>query len=237
MPTPDSFEQKKIDPRIYLGILVFRWKLIVICFLYSLLGGVVYLQFAPKQYLTSGTIMIYRDPSTQVDSQAYRWAASQTHVALLQSESFRSRIVDKLAPRWLKKLGGDVSEMTANYSVAQVGGPGISVRLTFRNSHPAYARAFLREAIKEFQVQRELLKQESYGSATRILEDELSRLKDQIRSAEDDVIEYQRVNQMELVHAKGALELGYLGQLVGRQQQLNTEKWMLEVQYPKLMGQ
>ena len=49
MAMPDNDEQKKVDPRIYLGILVFRWKLVVICFLYSLLGGVLYLQFAPKE--------------------------------------------------------------------------------------------------------------------------------------------------------------------------------------------
>ena len=40
-----------------------------------------------------------------------------------------------------------------------------------------------------------------------------------------------------MVQAKGNLELGYLNQLVGHQQQLNTEKWMLEVQYPRLKGQ
>jgi len=238
MATPDSFEQKKVDPRIYLGILVFRWKLIVICFLYCLLGGVVYLQFAPKEYDTSALIMIYRDPSTQVDSQTYQWTASQTHVSLLQSEGFRNRVVEKLAARWLKRLGGDTRELTPNFSVGGGGGgSGISLRLSVRNSHPAYARAFLKEVIREFQVRRELIKQESFGSATRVLEDELARLRDQIRVAEDDVIEYQRVNQMEVVQAKGSLELGYLNQLVGRQQQLNTEKWMLEVQYPKLKGQ
>jgi capsular exopolysaccharide synthesis family protein len=237
MATPDSFEQKKVDPRIYIGILVFRWKLIVICFLYCLLGGVIYLQFAPKEYSTTSTVMIYRDPSTQIDSQSYRWTESQTHISLLQSEPFQKRIVEKLAPRWLKRVGGNPSELTPTYSVTRVGGPGVSIRLAVRSAHPGYARAFLKEVIAQFQVQREEVKGKSYGSATSILEAELVRLRDQIRAAEDEVIEFQRVNQMEYVQAKGSLELGYLNQLVGRQQQLNTEKWMLEVQYPKLKGQ
>lgn len=237
MPPVDSFEQKKVDPRIYLGILIFRWKLIVICFLYCLLGGVGYLQFAPKEYDTSAGIMISRDPSTQIESQSYHWSQSQTHVSLLQSEGFQNRIVDKLTPRWLKRLGGDDRELRPGLRVSQGGGGGISIWLSIRNSHPAYARAFLTEAIKQFQVQRELVKGESYGNAARILEDELTRLREQIRSAEDDVIEFQRVNQMEYVQAKGSLELGYMNQLVGRQQQLSTERWMLEMQYPKLKGQ
>lgn len=237
MPPVDSFDQKKVDPRIYLGILVFRWKLIVICFLYCLLGGVVYLQFAPKQYNTSAQIMIYRDPSTQIRSQAYHWEQSQTHIALLQNEGFQARIAEQLAPHWVKRIGGDVRELTPPVKIVQGAGPGISLLLAIRNTHPAYARAYLKLAIKEFQEQREMVKQQSYGSATRILEEELTRLKDQIRSAEDDVIEFQRINQMEYVQAKGSLELGYLNMLVSRNQQLSTEKWMLEVQYPKLKGQ
>ncbi|MEI6563676.1 MAG: polysaccharide biosynthesis tyrosine autokinase [bacterium] len=244
MPPSDSFEQKKVDPRIYIGILVFRWKLIVISFLYCMLGGVFYLQFAPKQYDTTAGVMIYRDPSTQIESQNYRWSQSQTHIALLQSEEFQNRIVEKLTPLWLKRLGGSVTELTPVFVTKQARGTergvvlnNISLELSILNSHPAYARAYLAEAIRQFQVQRELIKGESYGSATRLLEDELTRLRDQIRAAEDEVIEFQRVNQMEYVQEKGRVELGYLNQLVGRQQQLNTEKWMLEVQYPRLKGQ
>ncbi len=237
MPPADSFDQKKVDPRIYLGILVFRWKLILICFLYCMLGGVAYLQFAPKEYDTSAGIMIYRDPSTQIESQSYHWSQSETHVSLLNSEGFQTRISEKLAPKWLKRLGGDVRELNPRLNINRAGGARITIALSIRNSHPAYARAFLTEAIKQFQVQRELVKGESYGSAARVLEEELTRLREQIRSAEDDVIEFQRVNQMEYVQAKGSLELGYMNQLVGRQQQLNTERWMLEMQYPKLKGQ
>jgi capsular exopolysaccharide synthesis family protein len=69
------------------------------------------------------------------------------------------------------------------------------------------------------------------------LQEELDRLRDQIRSAEDDVIEYQRVNEMEYVQARGSFELGYLNDLVNRSQSLNTEKWMLELQYPALKGE
>jgi capsular exopolysaccharide synthesis family protein len=42
---------------------------------------------------------------------------------------------------------------------------------------------------------------------------------------------------MEYIQAKGSVELGYMNQLVARQQQLSTERWMLEMQYPKLKGQ
>ncbi len=237
MQPTDNFEQKKVDPRVYLGIIVFRWKLIVVCFLYCLLGGVGYLEFAPKQYGTLAQIMLYRDPSTTIESQNYHWQQSQTHLALLQSEGFKARVAEKLSALWLPRLGGDPRALLPEFIVRRVVGQGITLTLSVNNTHPAYARAFLRLAIKDFQTQRELVKQASYGSASEILEEELARIKDQIRAAEDEVIEYQRVNQMEYVQAKGQLELGYLNMLVTRQQQLSTEKWMLEVQYPRLKGQ
>jgi capsular exopolysaccharide synthesis family protein len=237
MPITDTFEQKKIDPRIYLGILVFRWKLIIICFLYCLLGGVLYLEFTPKQYDTVTRLFIYRDPSTRIESQTYHGSQSQSHVSLLRSEAFKARIVERLASVWLSRLGGNVKELWPTYGVSLESGDGLTITLTIQNSHPAYARAFLREANREFQLQREVVKQDSFGSAERVLQEELARLREQIRTAEDEVIEYQRVNEMEYVQARGAFELGYLNDLVNRGQQLSTEKWMLELQYPALKGE
>jgi len=241
MPPAENFEEKKVDPRVYLGILVFRWKLIVICFLYALAGAVLYLQIAPKEYETTAQIMMYRDPSTQVDAVS-RESMGMLRTGLLENEGFHEGIVDVLAKKWLKRLGGDVRELKPRFSVS---GRGVGVKegmneyfitLSIRNTHPAYARAYLDEAIRQFREKRDLLKEDSYGSAARLLEAELARLKEQIQVAEDDVIEFQRINQMEYVQLKGAFELGYLNQLMGRQQQLSTEKWMLETQNPKLKG-
>jgi uncharacterized protein involved in exopolysaccharide biosynthesis len=88
MQPTEGFDQKKVDPRVYLGILVFRWKLIVVCFLYCLLGGVIYLDFTPKKYHTYAQLMIYRDPSTQIGSTAYQWQSGETHVQLSMMKAF-----------------------------------------------------------------------------------------------------------------------------------------------------
>lgn len=244
MPPVDNFEQKKVDPRIYLGILVFRWKLIVICFLYALVGAVLYLELAPKEYEASAQIMIYRDPSTQIDTVSDRESMGMLRTAMLENEGFQQGVIETLAPRWLKRIGGDVRQLKLDLVVKESSNrmrrardaSETFVSLMVRSIHPAYAKAYLRETIRQFQERREVFKQESYGSAAKLIEEELARIKEQIQQAEDDVIEFQRINQMEYVQLKGAFELGYLNQLMTRQQQLNTEKWMLEVQNPKLKG-
>ena len=48
MPLSTRSDTEKFDFRVYLGIIFFRWKIIVVCFLYCLLAGVLYLQFTEK---------------------------------------------------------------------------------------------------------------------------------------------------------------------------------------------
>ena len=61
VPQKQPQEQSKIDFRVYLGIILFRWQIIAVCFLYALLAGVLYIHLAPKKYESSCNIMIYRD--------------------------------------------------------------------------------------------------------------------------------------------------------------------------------
>lgn len=228
-------ETTQIDPRLYLGILVFRWKLIVICFLYCLLAAVLYLNLVPKRYLTSAAIMIYRDPNTRIAGQTYLWEEGQTHIDLLRSESFNERVIQRLTPAWAESLG-DAEALKAPVQVRRINTGGIAIELSISSRHPRYARAYLDEMIRSFQAEREALKQYTSRTASRILEEQLARMDERIRLAEDEVIEFQRLNQMEFVQTKGQLELGYLRELLARQQQLSTESWMLEVQFPRLKG-
>lgn len=63
--SPGSDDQK-LDFRIYIGMLFFRWQMIVVCFLYCLLGGVLYILFAPKEYVTTCRLMRYQEGNIHV---------------------------------------------------------------------------------------------------------------------------------------------------------------------------
>jgi capsular exopolysaccharide synthesis family protein len=228
-------DTSKIDPRIYLGILVFRWKLVVICFLYALLFAVLYLEFVPKKYLTRAAVVIARDPNTQISGQNYLWQEANTHIDLLRSEGFNERIKAQLSGQWAEKVG-DPAVLGPPVGIRRIPSGNIALELTIQNEHPAYARAYLNKVVDEFQAEREAVKEFTTKSASKVLEDQLTRLEEKIRAAEDDVIQFQRLNQMEFVQMKGQLELGYLSELLGRQQQLSTEQWLLEVQFPTLKG-
>lgn len=232
MAEKDAFEQRKVDPRIYLAIVFFRWKIIVVCFLYCLLGGVVYLLLAPKQYYTSTRVMIYHDPTLQVTEKTEFWRSWQLYQNILQSERMVDLVVPRLEAKWASEMGG-VEAMRLPVSIRVYGNLSMmDVSVISRN--PPYNEAFLKVVLEEFNRERKLAETESYQSAIRSLEDELDRLETRIKDAESDVIEFQRVNQLTYVTEKGNMERSYLGALMNRRRELTTELMMLDSQFGRL---
>ena len=163
---PNKTDAIRIDPRMYLGIMVFRWKLIAICFLYCLLAGVVYLEFVSTQYLTRAVIMIYRDPNTAIAGQSHLWEESQTHVELLQSDPFNDRVSSALSAAWAAKVGRP-ADLKPAISINRIrGASGISIAMSIQNQYPAFARAYIDRMIAEFHIEREAVKDFSSKAAS-----------------------------------------------------------------------
>ena len=103
MPLPAQHD--KIDFRVYLGMILFRWQTIVVCFLYCLLGGVLYIQLAPKEYLSFCKIMIYRDPMLVLSNQGAMWRSASMRNYILESSKLRNRVKRQLMSEWGERVG------------------------------------------------------------------------------------------------------------------------------------
>ncbi len=227
-------EENKIDFRVYLGIILFRWQIISVCFLYCLLAGVLYIHLAPKKYLSSCNVMIYRDPLLTISKQGAQWSSLQTHTYMLQNLKLTERVIGKLAETWGEQMGGR-AKMLPGLTVSRArGGVNPMLAISVQSGNGLYGKAFLQTLLEEHQQEWENVQRQSRVSASRMLEDELTRLDEQTRSAEDDLIEYQRLNDIARVEARGTMESRYLGALMGRHNQLTTELMMLEAQYPAI---
>lgn len=230
---PDNATPQKIDYRIYIGILFFRWKIIVLCFLYCLLGGVLYLNVAPKKYLSDCKVMVYRDPKLVISNANSPWSSQSSHTYLFQSGKLRQRVVDRLMPIWGERVGS-VGKMMLPVSVGQVRSLGPTMYISVTSDHITYGGAFLSALIEEHKKEWQSVQAEAVDSATSILTQELEDLEEHIRSAEDALIEYQRLHDMARVDARSSVESRYLGALVNQRHSLQTELMMLEQQFPSL---
>jgi len=229
---PVNNETSAIDFRVYIGMLFFRWQTIVVCFLYCLLGGVLYLNLAPKKYSAFCKIMIYRDPKLMIPGQQDNWSLS-SHIYLLQSTKLRERVVDRLKEKW-GEIVGTHSKMLLPVSAGRTSSYGPSLYVGVRGENSIYAGEFLATLIEEHKKEWSGIQMESSDTAAEKLREELDRLEDKIRSAEEEVIEFRRLYDITRLEARASMESAYLGALVARRSQLSTELMLQENQYPFL---
>lgn len=228
-------EEHKIDFRIYLGIIMFRWQLIAVCFLYALLGAVMYLNLAPKKFESATKIMIYRDPLLTVSREGAQWTSLHTHSYMLRNARMHERVVGRLTETWADRLGGR-HRMQPDIAISQVRGVNPMLAITVQARDQDYTVAFLRVLIEEHEQEWKTVQRQARNSAGSMLEKELDRLGQQIQSAENDLIEYQRLHDIARVEARGTMESRYLSALMERRNQLTTELMLLEAQTPALDG-
>jgi capsular exopolysaccharide synthesis family protein len=235
---PPEPEQQKIDFRVYIGILFFRWQVIAVCFLYALLAGVLYIHLAPKKYHTSCRLMIYRDPHLEIartNPQQTPWRSLSQHIYLLASDRLREQAARNLIEDWGEQIG-TLRKMMLDVEVNHMRayGPMLDISVDIGNSR--YAEAFMEELLRLHAEEWQAIQMEASDKATLMLEEELVRLEDKIKEAEDEMVEYQRLHDIARVEAKGSMESRYLEALMMRRNQLTTELMLLEAQYPELKG-
>ncbi len=224
-------EEHSTDFRIYIGMIVFRWQIIVISFLYCLLAGVLYVELYPKEYVSSSRLSTYRESLLTVSTAGAQWTSSYRHIAMLQDRKLADQVIDRLFDKWGKKFGSR-RKMTLKVSTAARGGSAVDVSVHTRD--PEYGVAYITTMLEEHKVLWESLQRRSMEEATKMLEDELDRLSDNISAAEDDIVEYQRLHDVTRVALRASSEASYIAGLVARRRQLTTELMMLEELNPVL---
>ncbi len=218
-----------IDVRLYIGMLLFRWQTIVLCFLYCLLGGVLYINLAPKKYVASTRIRVFEEKL--LSQQDFESKDRGWHVQNLTSPLMRNRVVDALLEQWGGRMGGR-DEMALHVNARMAG--TTAVLLTVMTQVPEYGIAFL-DKLTEFHYDQwpDYEKRQAQASE-KLLEGELKRMESRIRQAEDDVIEYQRVNDIVRLSIKSGWDEAYIRGLMSRRRGIETQLMMMEIQFPRL---
>ncbi|MBT3296623.1 MAG: polysaccharide biosynthesis tyrosine autokinase [Verrucomicrobia bacterium] len=235
MPPPNAQPEKiqPIDIRQYVGIIFFRWQIIAVCFLYFLLAGVLYVHLAPKKYRTYAKVTLYRDPLLSLGGKDGYWTSFTLHKYMLQNRILIDRVVERLRDEWEDRFT-NIKKMRLPVEVSQMRGMVRLLTVTVKSGKQAYNEAFLSALIELHRAEWENMQRQSRDSAGDMLETELTRLEQQIKEAEDDKLEYQRLHDIARVTARSTMESRYLEALMSRRSQLSTELMLLEAQFPVL---
>lgn len=233
---PEQLDQK-IDFRLYIGLFFFYWQTIAVCFLYCLLCGVLYIQFAPKLYKTSCKLMVHRDVNLEMPGTSRRddspWQSFSIHTYLLQSESLRGKVVGELIDQWGAEMGSQ-DRMMLPVAVNRARDVGSTMDISVQCGNSAYSEQFLANLLEKHQEEWLSIQRSGSESVSGMLEKELVKLEEDIEKAENDLIEYQRLHDIARVEASASMESQYLSALMSRESMLTTELMLLESQYPSL---
>jgi capsular exopolysaccharide synthesis family protein len=226
-------KEEKVDFRLYIGILFFRWQIIVMCFLCSLLAGVIYINAAAKIYLTKCKIMIHRETNLEVSTPSSPLQSFATHQWLLQSDGLRKQVVRRLLPGYGRAMGGE-GKMMLSVDVSMDRMIGSTLIISVKCVDPNYGQAFLVALTNLHETEWNKIQLSASEKVSDTLQAELYSLQDKIQAAENDLIEYERSHDIAKVDAKSSMESQYLSAIMGRKNQLSTELMMLEASHPAL---
>ncbi len=226
----------KFDLRQYIGLFVFYWRFITLSVLLCLAAAAIYIQYFPKVYEASCSLMITRDPYLELGATRPHNPLQQfgAHAFLLNSEALKERAAMRLVDDWgayTRYFGiGQLPEVKA----ARRRGLADTLDVSVRGGHREYLEAFLEALLAEHESEWRDRNAASSEGAVEVLVAELAAIEDNIARAEEEMIEFQRLHDIARIEAIGAHESRQLSMLISRRGQLSTEIMMLESQYPFL---
>ena len=228
---PQELEQSEpIDIRLYIGMIFFHWKTIVVCFLYALLAGVLYIDFTPPQYQASCAVSIYRDPVITVTKAAGQWARPATHARLLASADLRNRTVDKLFDEWSEQLGGrQAMELVVSARPSRS-----SVNISTKCVNREYAIEFLDTLLSIHEVEWRSKQRQSMSITMKALLAEIALTEEKIEEVQNNIIEYTRLNDLTRQTIRASVEEGFIKRIMHRHTTLETELFMMVTVSPEL---
>ncbi len=229
-PIQDMEQTEPIDIRLYIGMLFFHWKTIVVCFLYALLIAVLYIDFTPPQYEATCAVSVYRDPLTTVTKAGGQWASPAKHAQMLSSVSLREQVVDKLFDKWSKQMGGRQAMLLRVSARPHRSGVTLSVKCVNRE----YAIEFLDTLLAIHEVQWKSKQRQSMSDAMKSIQEEMALTEEKIEEAQNDIIEYTRLNDLTRQEIRSQVEEGFIKRIMRRRTALETELFMMETAHPEL---
>jgi hypothetical protein len=144
--------------------------------------------------------------------------------------------VERLTPEWGNRVGSP-AEMRLPVSVTNTMDLGPTLRISILSPQPEYGAAYLTALLDEHRAAWRSMVAEATATSAKLLEDELARLKEKVRMAEDDLIEYERLYDVIRVDARADMERTYLSALFERKRQIEDELRQMEIEHPALASE
>ena len=177
----------------------------------------------PVLYVSTGRIMISGKVSLE---QGATYSEEQSYFMGTQMELMKSAEVRKQARAQVSALHPTLQFSPVLLDIAQLRGTAIFV-LTATGGDPDYTREFLDACMTEYINLRKETRSEKSDSALTLLTDELGRVEKEIRIDEEELLAFQKKNNIGFLQEEGNSAATYLAGLNRQMADLKTEYQLL----------
>ena len=179
----------------------------------------------PVVFVSTGRIMVSGKISI---AQGATYNEEQTYFSGTQMELMRSAEVRKRALARVASLHPDLPASAVSLDVSQLRGTAFFV-LTAVGSNPEYTREFLDATMEEYMNLRKETRSEKSDTTLTALTDELGRIEKEIRGGEDELLAFQKKNNVGFLQEEGNSAATYLAGLNRQMADLKTEYQLLNL--------
>ncbi len=208
----------------FVAFLKKRWWVLLLTVSLGLCAGAFYVANQPPAYKTSARMMVSGTISLP-EGAVYSEELGNfygTQAELMQSQEIRQRAAARV-----QALRPELKPSPVELSVAQQRGTSFFI-LTLVGDEPEYSEAFLNACMEEYiQLKREM-RSETSDTALTAISDELVRLDKELRRGEDELLAFQKSNNVVFLEEEGNSAGKYLLQLKQTLAGMKTEYELLK---------
>ncbi|MDT8391131.1 MAG: polysaccharide biosynthesis tyrosine autokinase [Lentisphaeria bacterium] len=226
-------EVNKFDPRRIIGLILAYWWLITLFALIGAAGGAAYCVLGTPKYQAACQYQIFVEQALNVGVQTTLERNSRQfsrQVTLLESDILKNRVKTKLTPEYENQLAGNL-DVEVNV-IKDRRRPVLYIFV--EASDEAYATAFLRELIRNYEEMRKLEDMDATDQSLRILRLEKERLTTELQDARERLRDFQTRHNLKVTRARSAQEEKRFEDLISRLNALRMESSMIETQLEAL---
>jgi polysaccharide biosynthesis transport protein len=228
-PPKESFATKWLSIRShisrYLAILRRRWWVLFLCIALGLAAAAAVVSQMPPEFRSVARMMVSGKLNLADQTQYTEEFANffGTQVELMQSGEVQRRAKERvqlLNPQL--RVDPDV-----RLNVGQVPRTSIFI-LTAVGETPEYTKAYLNAVMEAYMGVRREIRSEKSETTTAAIVSELSQMEKQLQQGEDELLGYQKENNIAFLQEEGASAASYIAQLNRDLATLKTEHRLLE---------
>lgn len=223
----------RFDPRMFLGIFLGYWWLILVFLLVGAAGGAAYCILGTPKYRASCMYEIIEERALEFGARSTQETLLRgfdRQIMMLESKALQSQVETKLAPEWKMRIDDLEAEVTVererrNSTILQ-----ISVEAMDEN----YAVRFLEELLASYEDMRRIEQNKALDNALRGLRLEKMRIENELEDAERQLVRFEENHSLRLMERQARTSQEFLGDLLERQNMIRMERTMIGVQLSAL---